>query len=421
MKAKTSYTVNRSTRFLLLIVTILLIHTGFAQPAVGRIHDQVRGVSFTLFANGWMVQDGNPSNAGQTVRDPSGLMHLMIPAVNPQLFAYFLSWDNRLIEVHRINGARVIGFYDGPPPLGQPQIPVVQMNFRNDWGVETPFGFKPVPVEVMDENKPYGKMMVSNEAQAQQCFQRSMTPSGSIDREKFALCMVENMAGTKELEIFNCIKSGSTPEERTLCLFGKLGGAKERQIAAQLSQCYQQFGTDYSKYPLCMAGSAFDGDLAKLVGCMQQQAQTGSVSIYGTALCYGQSKLNLNPETQIILQCAVASNGNGYAFAGCAGGQLMAKELDKCLTNGIGGANGCFGNNNTIIKGLKDIGNLLRADFGPNNTAVQLWNQAVNTLSFGPNNDAVKTIQNIGNELGRTPNNIGKAIKKVVPKIKFSW
>ncbi len=102
---------------------------------------------------------------------------------------------------------------------------------------------------------------------------------------------------------------------------------------------------------------------------------------------------------------------------------IFSRELDKCLTNGVGGRNGCFGENNEIIKGLREIGVLLETDFGRNNDMVILWNSAIHDLTVGPgeNHEAVKVIQNIGNELGRAPDNIGKAIERAIPKIKISW
>jgi hypothetical protein len=39
----------------------------------------------------------------------------------------------------------------------------------------------------------------------------------------------------------------------------------------------------------------------------------------------------------------------GYVAAGCAASRLTARELTKCVEHGIGGDDGCFGNNNNLV------------------------------------------------------------------------
>lgn len=265
--------------------------------------------------------------------------------------------------------------------------------------------------------------MSTSEQNAQRCYVQSLDSADRLDKEKFGNCMIENLAGSKELAIYNCVKNAKTPEEQTICLFEALGGEKEGQIAQKLQECYNTYGKDFSRYPLCMAGSVTDGEVAKILSCMEQQSRTGQVSIMGTAICYGSQNLDLNPETQIMIECAMASGGEPYTFAGYAGGQLLSREMDKCLAYGVGGSKGCFGENNDIIKGLKTIADAMRIEFGPNNDLVQLWNNSVNdfTKGPGPNHEAVKFFRNISNEVGRAPGNIEKAIRKAVPKIKIKF
>jgi hypothetical protein len=69
------------------------------------------------------------------------------------------------------------------------------------------------------------------------------------------------------------------------------------------------------------------------------------------------------------VQCAISSGGQPYAFAGCVGTQLTVNELDKCMTQGIGGR-GCFGDNNTLIKYYKNQWKDVTKGPGPSNDLV---------------------------------------------------
>ncbi|MGK6341829.1 hypothetical protein ACMGDK_06285 [Chryseobacterium sp. DT-3] len=403
--------------FLLVLFTSL-----YSQPPapVGRIYDQVHQQSFVLYSDGMMVQDGNPMNKGLVYRDPSGMMYLRLPAANPHQKAFFLDYNRNVIEIDYIQGARIIGYSDIQPPPN-PMINYVPPVYNPNVGIQTADGFQPLPEQIVDVNNPYGNLMITNEQNAKNCYDRSIGFNGTLDKQKFGDCMIENMAGKKENEIYNCVKNASTPEEQALCLVGIMGGTNERRISSSLLKCYKQYGNDYSKYPLCLAGESSDPELQKLLSCVQQQGSFGQVNFMNTAMCYGASRLNMNTEAQIVVQCAVTSGGQPYVFAGCAGGQLMSRELDKCLTNGVGGDSGCFGKNNDIVKGLNKIGSELQNQFGPNNDIVKTWNNTIHDIQYGPgkNHEAVKVFTNVGNELGKAGNNIAKEIKKVLPKIKW--
>ncbi|KIX20188.1 hypothetical protein SY27_13650 [Flavobacterium sp. 316] len=410
--------------FFIFIFLVCFLYKGYGQQAMGRIYDQMRAQSFLLYDNGLIIQDGNPMNRGFVQRDPSGFMYLMVPAANPMINAYFIAWDRRFIEIDRYRGANVIGYYDGFIP-NNPFANVYQKpNYKQNYGIETSQGnFIQIPDEVVNKDRPYGDIMITNEMKAQECYKNAYSTSTGLDREKFTMCMIQNMAGKKELDILNCIRNSKTPEERALCLFEKLGGQKEKEIAQKIYDCYAAYGNDWSRYPLCMSIGISDPEISKILACMEQQSKSGDVTFMGTALCYGLQNFDLNAETQIIIECALASGGEPYTFAGCAGGQLLTRELDKCFTYGIGGERGCFGKNNDIIKGLKAIGDALNIKFGPNNDITKLWNNTVNDITTGPgyNHEAVKTIRNISNEIGRTSDNLGKTIEKALPKIKIKW
>lgn len=398
---------------------------GAAFAQVGRCVDQVRGVAFDVFGDGMIIQVGNPANYGMGARDPSGQTFMRMPSTAPQLTAFFVGWDLSLIQIHRFQGVQVIGgcqfvpgFMPPPPYINLYQPPVMHPQLA----VETPAGFMPVPQTLVDPERPFSKPMITDESRAQTCYQNAWSQSG-LNRQQFGDCMVKAMAGDREAAAYQCARSHDTADARAFCMIGILGGQRERQLATALQQCHTTYGADYSRYPLCMSSYTADGDAGRLLACVEQQSRQGDVTVMGTAMCYGAQQLDLNPEMQIVVQCAVATGGEPYSFTSCAGGQLAARELDKCLTGGVGGPQGCFGPNNDLIKGLTEIGNVIGAQFGPGNDLVQAWNTAVNDLTQGPgpNNDAVRVIQNIGNEVGRAPGNIAKAVERAMPRIKIKF
>jgi hypothetical protein len=75
---------------------------------------------------------------------------------------------------------------------------------------------------------------------------------------------------------------------------------------------------------------------------------------------------NLTPEQQVFATCAISTGGQPYAFAGCVGTQLTLNELQKCLTQGIGGS-GCFGDNNTAVKFVSNAFKDVTEGPGPSN------------------------------------------------------
>ena len=127
----------------------------------------------------------------------------------------------------------------------------------------------------------------------------------------------------------------------------------------------QKLNSDQRKVLECASNS--DGDSDKFVGCaapallgrnasreqkvaIQCAAESGG-EVDSFAACAGANMLNLqlNPEQQIAVQCVVSTGGQPYAAAGCMATRLTARELLKCAANGIGGEDGCFGDNNDLV------------------------------------------------------------------------
>lgn len=395
-----------------------------AVAQVGRCFAPQVGASWALYPNGLVVQDQNPANQGMAVRDISGQTFLRLPSTTPQTTAYFLTWNGALVEVHYQYGMRQVGYCQVHPAYipPNPWVSVWQPpQYQQNYAVEVPGGQVQVPTALADPSQPFAPPLLTSEAKAQQCYQQSWTQQGGLNRERFGACMVQTMIGSREQAVLRCAQQSSDAAARSFCMVGVLGGENEQRIAQTLQSCYSQYGADYGRYPLCMGSAVAGGDAAKLLACVQQQ-QT-SVTVMGTAVCYGSQTLDMNPEMQIITSCAVTTGGEPYAFAGCAGGQLTTRELDKCLQYGVGGSNGCFGPNNTIVQALNAGGQVLAQQFGPNNDLVQTWNTTMNDIQYGPgpNHEVVRTFSNVTNEVNRGATNIAREVGKALPRIKISW
>lgn len=405
-----------------LIAAIMIFWAGAASAQmVGQCNDMTRGQAFAVYSNGFMQQIGNPTNAGPYVRDPSGQTFIRFPSLTPQINAFFVDWQGRLVEINRFTGVNQVGtcqfaiHFIPPNPAANLPVPMMQPGYF----VEVPGGALPVPQAFANPDQPFGVPLITGETQAQSCASSSAV-SGRLDRARFGDCMVRQMVGQRERAVYDCARSGSDRNAMTLCIVGMLGGTNEKAASQAIAQCYSQYGEEWSKYPLCMANGSVGGDAGKLLACVQQQSGLGDVTLLGTAACYGADNFNLNPEMQIMVGCAVASGGEPYTFAGCAGGQLTTRELEKCFAGGIGGPNGCFGPNNTIVQGLRDTGQFFASQFGPTNDIVRTWNGAVNGLvqAPGPNNTAVRTLRNVANEVSRGSTNVSREIRKVLPRIR---
>lgn len=406
----------RSLVWVILALFVCMLPARAQTGPAGRCIDQMRGQSFSVMPNGYTFQENFPANAGMSVRDPSGLNFLRMPAQNPFQQAFFVTWNGQLIEVNPLGFSRIgqCSFVPGylpanPTPIFSP--PVMAPN----WTITTPAGRVGVPQSIADLSQPFVRPLIASEGSAKRCMARS-----GGDRDEFGDCMVNSMLGPREKAVYQCSKSSTSKADLAFCAVGALGGDNERRAASQLQQCYQQYGENWNQYALCMAGQNVGGEGGKLLSCVQQQSNSGSVSMLGTAVCYGAQSLHLNPEQQIALECAANSGGNPYAFAGCTGGRLTARELNKCFTDGIGGDDGCFGKNNEIVKELNRVNNALQVQFSNQNPAVQAFNNGIRDIQNGPGpgNTGVQIITNAANDVTRgmgDNNDIKKAIRNVFP------
>ena len=381
---------------------------------VGKCVDEVKQQSFSVFQNGLIVQDGFPANQGVASIDPSGQTFLRLPSTTPTLTAFFDDWSSNLIVITPTTVEK-IGYCTVPLPQQPWQPPPPPPLTR--WGVQTNAGLLHVPSSLPSPDGRYTTPLMASQDQAQQCLDQR----GS-DQSAFADCMVRTMVGQsdngqKALAVYDCARENTDRIALGLCVVGALGGQKERVAAQQLTACYQQYGENWQQYALCMAQANTGGEPQKILKCVQQQTETGDIEPIGVATCYGASKLGLNTELQVTVECAVASGGEPFTFAGCTGGRLASMEIEKCA-HGVGGSSGCFGPNNFFLQALKI------QPIGPNNTLLQAWNTTVDNLQHGPgpNNDGVKALRTIGNDLthGPGPNNtIVRVVDHILPGFRF--
>lgn len=371
-----------------------------AQSHIGNCTDMSRNQTFAVFDNFYMEQFGNPMNNGFAMLDPSGITFMRVPSADPWNLAFFVDWQGVLVQVSSA-GWHAIGNCQFASGFVQP-INSVSLARPGDLAVRTPQGLLRLPEGVGDPLNRYMPPLLSSPSKAEQCLE------GASDEDEFADCMLKDMLGKKELNVYKCAQEGDQAVDVALCSIGANGGPNERKIVENVQRCRDEHGDDWEEYPVCMMEDEMSQDQARLVNCLKQQAERAEITLMGTAVCYGAGSFNPNPELQIAMECAVSTNGEPMAFAGCAGGRLTARELTKCFTDGFGG-DGCFGENNEIVKGLREVGIDVENILGPSNDLVQAWNTGVNDLQNGPGptNDGVRVLTNIGNDFanGLGPSN----------------
>lgn len=401
-------------RFVSIFLTFLSVNLpseGRAQQVVGYCHDQYRGQSFSVLDNFYMYQVNFPANGGLAMRDPSGMTFMRIPSADPWNLAFFVDWQGVVMQISPA-GVMSIGFCEFIPGFMQPVAfrPPVPLD---SWGVRTEAGVMALPEGVSAPAIRYVPPLFATPAEADTCLQSTSSEEDFVD------CMLKDMLGRKEYAVYQCAQNGGTVEDISLCSIAANGGTVEREIVRNVQRCRRQHGDDWGSYPVCMMEDRMSEDQARLVQCLRKQSEQGTVTLTGTAVCYSGDAFKPNPELQIAMECAATTAGEPLAFASCTGGRLTERELTKCFTSGLGGQ-GCFGPNNEIIKGLRDLGLEIELEFGPSNDLVRAWNRGLNDMANGPgpNNDVVKGLTNVGNDIANGPgknNDIVRGIDKVLP------
>ena len=201
---------------------------------------------------------------------------------------------------------------------------------------------------------------------------------------EFALCASGPLLKTEQKAVLDCAVSAETATSFAACASSKVVGIKlsdDQRIVARCAMESQGNTDDFAscagqvvlgknlsqdQQAVLSCASNSDGDQAKFAGCaankllgsklskeqqiaVQCAANSGGDPT-GMATCAGANLFNLqlNPEQQIAVQCVVSTGGMPYAAAGCMASRLTARELTKCLTEGVGGK-GCFGDSNDLV------------------------------------------------------------------------
>ncbi|MDQ3206519.1 MAG: hypothetical protein M3Q40_08475 [Pseudomonadota bacterium] len=251
------------------------------------------------------------------------------------------------------------------------------------------------------------------------------------DEAGFYDCILKESLGSREQKIYDCHRNSSSKNEVALCLVAANMGSQEQADLQRVRDCYATHETNWNAYPICLAEGRVDPKVMNLVDCARQNFQAGQQPNYWSlgACALGPTlwqQLNPNTESTIAIECAMQTGGNPKAFAVCTGGRLLANELDKCLTHGIGDK-GCFGKNNTISQAYQRIDDELAKALGKSNPAYTAWRAA--RLASDPammaraavdvNREIARLGTNITNEGERALHNFGETIAKVVPRVKI--
>lgn len=347
--------------------------------------------------------------------DPSGINFLAVTS-GVAGSQFWVTWDMKIIEVQWNGGVSQIGhcqvlsafaqkFYRPLPPP-PPVWTTAEFGFSGSPAQETPKTVK-VPNLIMEASpdqefaRPIGLTMTAEQATA--CAQAS-----GKNQDAFYECMLLKNLGPRELEAYKCMKaSGGDEGQTTLCLATTWTGLKDNTVAKQALNCYQQNKDKWELYPLCMAGQASNQEVQNLVACARENFSKGSTDVWGMAACYAGPKLleGMNPESMIAAQCAVQSGGNPKLFAACTGGQLTIREIDKCFQHGIGGKNGCFGENNTIVKAFREAEDQIIVAFGRDSPVHVAWRVA--TMGIDPT-QTMKVANDVSREAGRALENVSR-------------
>lgn len=357
---------------------------------------------------------GGPPEIVNAMPDPSGI-HLLAVQSALNGVQFWIARNGAFVSISQA-GARQFGTCNFHPMFAA-QFPMPQPVTWTNNATYT-FGFAPqnvgtpgtfgaprtLPAKLFEEGLYVGQPLLVAPALASTCLN-----SAAGDSSAFYRCVLGSTLGQRERAALECSQSSSSPQEATLCLLAQNMGGNERANLEKVRQCYAQYGERWDEYPLCLAGDQVDPNVMNLVSCARTHLQSGRQPDYWTlGYCAVGDKLlaglNPNAESSVAINCAIATQGNPKAFAICTGGTLLANELDKCLTDGVGD-NGCFGKNNTLTQAYERVDEELAAALGKSNPAYTAWRAA--RLASDPAAMA-RAVKDVDRELNRAADNISK-------------
>ncbi|WP_143218714.1 hypothetical protein [Achromobacter xylosoxidans] len=172
----------------------------------------------------------------------------------------------------------------------------------------------------------------------------------------------------KEVAIASCLNAAKDDLKRLECTGAKL--PREVEVA---KRCNEQSAGDGAKMAVCVAGNfGLPPEQQRLLNCSQKGSlgagaaciaapyagkEVGAALVCGvesggspagTLICMAGP--SMNAELRIAAECVGSTGGEPISFAGCAGGRLVVKELQQCISGNWKAENGCFGENNSIVQ-----------------------------------------------------------------------
>lgn len=218
--------------------------------------------------------------------------------------------------------------------------------------------------------------------------------------------------------------SGGDTAKQALCIGAQAGLPPEQ---ARLVSCAST-ASSYAAGAACMAGPHLNKDAARAMSC----AADSQGSPAGTAICLAGP--SMNAELRIAAECLASTGGEPMSFASCAGGRLAMKELQQCISGGFKAENGCFGENNEVVKyfnaqekvfrgvmkavGLETaynnvLGDLKSGKLGDNNDARRVF-EAMNRITLQKPAEAAKAIAESAEKAGKAIAGGAQAIQSAV-------
>lgn len=206
-------------------------------------------------------------------------------------------------------------------------------------------------------------------------------------------------AGTKDVQKIaaaqECLRqAGGDNTKRALCIAGQLDLPHDQKRVLQCATTSRNTAEGI----VCVAGPSLPRDVANLASC----ALSSQGSFAGTAICLAGP--SMNAELRIGAECIATSGGEPMSFVGCAGGRLTLKELQQCIAGGFKPENGCFGENNEILKFYQAQEALLRGSLKVLGleTAYQNMLNDLKSGKLGENNE-INRVLRLMNDIATKP------------------
>lgn len=427
-----------------------------AQIAVGYCDDHVMKRRHVLVESSYFTPGYSFKTAGLQVfqngpyaaptlvpaaPDPSGIHLLAVRSGIPGL-QFWIARDGRFITIRQDGLVTYIGdcaftaafASQFPRPAPTPPVNFTDYAMGFDGSVLASDVSIPTPSPIAAGNIPaylFGEgVHISSPLLVKEKALPGCLAGAGGDQQRFYDCVLGQSLGSKERKIYECSRTSANRNELTICLLAANMGNQEAADFEHVRRCYATLGENWSSYPLCLADGRVDPKVMNLVDCARREFQPGKEPSYWSlgACALGPEAwqaLNPNTESTIALECAAYSGGNPKAFAVCTGGRLIANELDKCLTQGIGDK-GCFGKNNTVSQVYQKIDDELAKALGKSNPAYTAWRAA--RLAGDPammaraaedvNREIGRSLSNISKEAEKALDGFGEAAASVIPRVK---